>query len=209
MCIRDSGDTVPDLYDEFDRCAKNFYADKPEDEDAAKYFEASIVRDHFRQSNFMPRFRTLSVLIQMPSLDIYAWAKQEKGSDLTPEEKEILDERIKYAKVWLKLYAPEKYLFMFSETLPESVKDLTPSQKDFLKNVIEMVQQNYLNKEKTADELQYDIFELSKKLGIASKEAFSSIYIALIGKAFGPKAGWLIKDIGYPKVIERFRAAAE
>ncbi len=199
-----NGDTVPDLYDEFDRCAKNFYSETPDDIDASKYFGASIIRDYFKKSNFLPRFRTLSILIQMPSLNIIEWAKAEKGAELSDIENQILEERIKYAKVWLKSYAPEKYLFMFTATVPEIAKTLNEDQKTFLKNIVEMLQQNYVNKDKTADELQSDIFELSKKQNVTSKDAFGSMYIALIGRASGPKAGWLIKDIGYSKVIERF-----
>lgn len=213
-----NGDTVPDLYDEFDRCAKNYYMKDEEkiidakgnkiskDFDAAKYFEAGLIREYYSETNFLPRFRTLSVLIQMPSIDIYEWAKNEKGSELNDSEKQILEERIHFAKVWLKSYAPEKYLFMYSETLPEETKKLTDSQKQFLKAVVELLENVYKEKEKTADELQFDIYELTKKLGIPSKDAFKAIYICLIGKDNGPKAGWLIKDTGYDKVISRFKA---
>lgn len=197
-------DTVPDLYDEFDRCAKNYYMENPEDADAAKYFEAVIIRENFKKPNFLPRFRTLSVLIQMPSLNIFEWAKNEKGSELDETETLILKERIEFAKTWLNTYAPEKYLFMYSETLPEGIKTLTENQRTFLKNAINMLEEKYVHEKKTADELQFDIFELSKKQGIPSKEAFESIYISLIGKPFGPRAGWLVEDIGYTKVIDRF-----
>jgi len=208
-------DTVPDLYDEFDRCGKNYYMKEDEatfdakgnkidkDIDASKYFESAIIRDHFKTTNFLPRFRTLSVLIQMPSIDIYEWAKTEKGAELTESEKTILDERIAFANIWLKSYAPEKYLFRFSENIPEGTKDLTDAQKAFLKSVSEMLQTIYAQ-DKTADELQFDIYELTKKMVIPSKDAFKAIYISLIGKDSGPKAGWLIKDIGYANVVERF-----
>ncbi len=198
------GETIPDLYDEFDRCATNFYAETPEDADAAKYFDAAIIRDQFKQHNFLPRFRTLSSYIQMPSMDIQKWATDEKGSELTQFEKDILNERIAYAKIWLNTYAPEKYVFMFKTEIPENATKLSDVQKNFLNSVTKLINEKYINSEHTADELQFDIFELTKVVGIPSKEAFKAMYTSLIGKEHGPKAGWLIKDIGYATVNERF-----
>jgi len=198
------GDTILDLYDEFDRCAYNYYSKTPKDQDASKYFEASIIREHFKINNFLPRFRTLSVLIQMPSIKINDWAEQEKGAKLTKNEQQILDERINFAKTWLKLYAPKKYLFTFSETLPTITNSLNDLQKKFLVEASNLISKKYLNKNHSADELQFDIYELTKSFGIPSKDAFKSIYLTLIGKDNGPKAGWLIMDIGLQKVISRF-----
>lgn len=201
-----NGDTIPDLYDEFDRCAKNYFSENPDDIELAKYYEASIIRDYFKNISFLPRFRTLSTLIQMPSVDIYEWAKNEKGSELTQDELFILDERIEYGKKWLKDYAPQKYVYAFSQNLPENAKNLSDEQKTFLTALIDLLDNFYLNHpNKEGDQLQQDIFELTKKLEISAKKAFKAIYITLIGKDHGPKAGWIIKDFGYHNVIQRFK----
>ena len=45
---------------------------------------------------------------------------------------------------------------------------------------------------------------IAKELKIATADAFAAIYIALIGKSHGPRAGMLLTRFGRNKVIERF-----
>ena len=57
---------------------------------------------------------------------------------------------------------------------------------------------------KRAEEFQKRLYELNKDSGLSSKEAFSAIYLSLIGKNHGPKAGWLILSVEKEFVKNRF-----
>lgn len=97
-----SGDTIPRLFDEYDKTQKDF--------------------------NF--RFSKVAFLVQMPHVDILDEARKEKGKVLTAKEKKSLKQRIDYAKKWLETYASEEYKFVVQQKLP--AVNLTSEQKKFL-----------------------------------------------------------------------------
>lgn len=70
--------------------------------------------------------------------------------------------------------------------------------------VIKLVEQ-----ETDGDSLQTKLYELTKKLGINTKEAFSAIYLVTIGKEFGPRAGHFLLQYPKEKIIERLKEAAK
>ena len=199
------GETLLDLFDEFDSCAHAYYEGHPDDKDLASFFEASIIRPNFRNPNFLPRFRKVATYVQMPSMDIYKWAAEEKGESLTDNEKTILEERVFYAKKWLKNYAPEKYNFEFKEALPDEITVLTKEQINFLEAV--SLELGSAEKNTSGDALQQLLYNSAKnQKSIKVKEAFKAIYISLIGKDYGPRAGWLVEDIGVSRAVSRFQA---
>jgi len=63
-------------------------------------------------------------------------SEKEVLSKFEGRDVKILQERIKYAKVWLKDYAPDEYKFEMTKEIPEDVKKLTFEQKEYLKGVI-------------------------------------------------------------------------
>ena len=65
-----------------------------------------------------------------------------------------------------------------------------------------------MQKEWDAENLQTELYEWAKELGLSSKEAFSAIYISLIGKNHGPKAAWLILSLDKAFVQKRFQEVA-
>jgi len=84
------------------------------------------------------------------------------------------------------------------------VKGLTSEQKDFLKQAINLIK----TKDDPAD-LQLALYNLTKQLRFDAKKSFSAIYLALIGKEFGPKAAWFL--LQYPKedVIKRLKEVSQ
>ncbi len=199
------GETVLDLFDEFDRCfekSKNPASDM--DKDLGRYFLEAVWDGKYTNVGYLPRFRSICTYLQLPNTNIYAWAEGQKGSALTAPEKTVLEERIKYSRTWLTKYAPEKYVFSFMETVPAQAKKLSTDQKDFLKNLVKMFDEKYPKDLPSGENVQVEVFELAKNSSAGSAKAFEAIYISLIGKSSGPKAGWLIADIGLEKVKERF-----
>ena len=53
--------------------------------------------------------------------------------------------------------------------------------------------------------IQLELYEISKEVGIGGKDAFAAIYLSLIGKTHGPRAGLLLSNFGKDKVLSRFK----
>lgn len=197
--------TIPDLFDEYDRCAKAFFETGTET-DQGRYFQAAQINKDKIEPTFLPRFRTVATLVQMPSVNLRDYFSNEKGSSLSAIEIELLNERVVYAKLWLERFAADTEKFNLAEETPTQVNELSESQLGFLGLLADMLSTKDFAK---GEELQQAIFELAKSTGIQTKEAFAAIYISLIGKNHGPKAGWLLKDAvakDKEKYISRLRS---
>lgn len=196
------GETIANLFDEYDNCASSYYQNGVKS-DFGRIWQLSQIGKISNQKPFLPRFRDVANYLQSPSVDICRKFSEIKGQSLTPEEKKILEERIKYARIWLDRYAPEKLKINVigktgvDESVSVKINDL---QKQYLKAVINLVEQKDWQPEK----LQFELYELSKRQKIAPKKAFQAIYLALIGKTYGPKAAWFILE-NKKKVMERLK----
>ncbi|MEM5798844.1 MAG: lysine--tRNA ligase [Candidatus Aenigmatarchaeota archaeon] len=65
----------------------------------------------------------------------------------------------------------------------------------------------WLEKERSAEEIQGKIFELAKSHGIQPPKLFELVYAILLGSTRGPRAGKLIKILGCKKVSEEIKKA--
>ncbi|MBL7159599.1 lysine--tRNA ligase [Candidatus Microgenomates bacterium] len=193
-----NGNTIPDLFDDYDLCGRQFYKTE-EKNDFGRIWQLSQVKPISKTELFLPRFREVANYLQSPSVDIYKKFAEIKGKKLTKEEKEILEERIKYAKIWLDGYAPKKLVYQVTEKASNEVSNFSEKQKDYLKGVVQLIQQ----KKWPPEELQLQLYELTKKLNIPARKAFQALYLSLIGKSYGPKAAWFLLDQDKDFVIKR------
>ncbi|HSX58203.1 MAG TPA: lysine--tRNA ligase [Candidatus Saccharimonadales bacterium] len=180
--------TIPDLFDEFDRGQSAFF--KKTNEDLAKTWEASQIGSI--KEEFNVRFSTLiSELKNLKTEDsILVEAEKAKSEKLTNEDREAIKLRIKYAQIWL-----EK----FGQAETEEVVELNSGQKELLKIVAEG-----LSSEMSEDEIQTFIYNKGKELDLKPVEAFQAVYVKLLGKSSGPKAGELIKSFGVKEAKKKF-----
>lgn len=172
-------DLIPKLYDEYQKSAQ----------DLTRVFELSQI-DKIKKPP-LARFSLLSQWVQMPNME-------EKI------KKEKLEEWIKYVKVWLEKYAPEKEKFLVQKELPESAKNLSEKQQEFLQKISAEFIRGW-----EAEDFQAKLYEWAKELDLSSKDAFSAIYLSLIGKDHGPKAAWLILSLEKKFIMERFKEAGK
>lgn len=177
-----SGDTIPRLFDEYQEYADHYFGNKKDD--YARIFELSQVGNIKKPPKV--RFSILVQWVQMPDM-------RDKI------EKEKLEQWVPYVQIWLDRYAPESERFVVQKEVPKNARNLSSSQKEYLKKVSELIGQNL-----SAEILQTRIYELAKELGISSKDAFGAVYMALLGKDHGPKAAWLISSLDRGFVKERF-----
>jgi lysyl-tRNA synthetase class I len=57
------------------------------------------------------------------------------------------------------------------------------------------------------DAWQTLIFRIASERELPSGRAFAALYAAFLGRANGPRAGWLLAGLDFPFVVERLRAA--
>lgn len=173
---------IPKLYDEYQKAGEA--ASKSETNETARAFELSQITS----SEKLPplRFSVIAQLVQMPNM-------QDKI------KQENLEDWAKYAKVWIEKYAPESEKFLIQKDLPESAKNLSDLQKKYLSEIAQII-----DKEWIGDELQKEMYEITKRLNIPAKEAFAAIYNVLIGKDHGPRAAWLILSLNKEFIKKRF-----
>ena len=174
---------IPVLFDDYQKAAKAYF--EKSDEELARSYELSQV-GKVQKPPLDVRFSTLVQWVQMPNMQDTI---REKG----------LEEWAVYARIWLERFAPESEKFDVQQVTPEAAKNLTDSQKVFLKKISQL-----LDTHSDAEEFQKAMYETAKETGVSSKDAFGAIYTALLGKASGPKAGWLILSLEKNFVQKRF-----
>ncbi len=203
------GDTIPNLFDDFDRCLKAYY-DRQEDKlpdgkqgevlaDFARILELSAVRPLSQTRIFSPRFRTIVNLINSHT-DIPSFFAGQKGSKLSEYETEILEERIKYAGIYIAKYAGE----ISAEAASTTAFVLNDVQKEFL-HLLSAQLKKATNADR--DALQTIIFGLLKENNYKPKEVFQGFYQTIIGRDFGAKAADLILQIGVHETTKKLDAA--
>ncbi len=206
------GDAIPGLFDEFDRLAAAtaglpYRGELPADHE--RIFRLSLVDPDAdpaaEAQRFRPAFRHLTMLVQVPGVDLEARVAAEKGAPLDDAEKAILAERITVARTWLDGWAPDRYQVSVREDLPEEVKGLTEVQGLFLAGLGTGAASEH---PVGGDAWQDLIYRSSQARGVSSRDAFSAVYAAFLGRANGPRAGWLLDSLEEPFVVERVSAAA-
>jgi lysyl-tRNA synthetase, class I len=192
---------IPDLFDDYDKCWEAYT--KNSDEDLSRTFVLSQIKTipEKEKGFFAPRFKDIANYLSQGLSDQEVLNKitEVKGGKIDDSELSIFEERVKYAKIWLSSYAPEEYRFELTEEVPDSAKNLSDIQKNYLREAVEIY-----NDDETAESLQISLYELTKSMNIPTKDAFAAIYLSLIGKTHGPRAGMLLLNIGKEKVLKRF-----
>jgi lysyl-tRNA synthetase class 1 len=201
-----TGPTLSKLFDEYDRCADAF-RNEP-DTDQAKIWALSQVAEDPEPAGFRVRFAIVADWVQIPSVDPVKEAEERKGAPLSATERKDLDQRIALARVWLERWAPEEARFSVLRELPEIT--LSDAQRRYLVAVRDLI-----GKIKDPEALQQELYETAKRVGVVdadgkvSRDAFSAIYLAFLGKPSGPKAGWLLTTLPDDVVRKRLDEAAK
>ncbi len=181
------GDTIPVLYDLYDKLAAEYWAGTRDD--YARLFEFIHPNREVPGQSVLPRFSQVAFVVQMPHMDIY--------KEFPEADRAELDERATYAKHWLEQYAPEKFVFKLQDALPEVAKGLPEASKAALKALHDFITAQ--DTMPTGEELHTELHK--------TKE-FKAIYLAFLGKESGPKAGWFLASLERDFVLKRLQKAS-
>lgn len=183
------GLSIPDLFDENDRCAAMYFDKETDDaEGIDRAFELAQINDEGLKKRYMPKFTTVATLLQIPGVDIEANIADLKGEALTDEDKLELKERIENAQKWLDRFAPENQKFQVQDSLAEGIKSaVTEDQKKFIKECVSI-----FDEERPGDEVHQMIYDATQTVGIKPAEGFKVMYQLFIAKNQGPRVGGLL-----------------
>ncbi|MDE2037924.1 MAG: lysine--tRNA ligase [Patescibacteria group bacterium] len=199
------GDTVPILYDGYDKLAKSYFAHAPGDDSRVFSLVHFPAIASLLAERFLPRFSEVAYLVQMPHIDVVAEVEKQKGSALTEGDKAEIALRRSYAKRWLDAYAPEDYKFDIQAALPAQAASLSAIQKEALGKVL-----GYVRSQSALDGqgLHTALHDIRKSMGIEPKDYFEAIYLSFLGKPSGPKAGWFLSVLDKAFVEQRLSEAS-
>jgi lysyl-tRNA synthetase, class I len=208
-----SGDSVPRLFDEYDRIADSIAGRPTRGElppDPDRIYALSLADENAdpatEAARFRPPFAHLALLLQVPGPDVLERLDAEKGSPLDDREQEIALERIAAAEVWLRSFAPpEAKIQIHYDSLPDSAGDLTDAQRAYLAALATNVESS---DPAGGEAWQALIFDTSKELDLKAGEAFAAVYRAFLDRSNGPRAGWLLASLDRAFVVNRLREAA-
>jgi lysyl-tRNA synthetase class 1 len=208
-----SGDTIPRLFDEFDRIAAATALREVKGElppDADRIFRASLVDagadPAVEAGRYRPPFAHLALLMQVPGADLDARFGAEKGAPLDEAERPILAERRRVAAAWLGAYAPERAkVAVRHDRLPPEVAACSDEQRLVLGALaLEAESANPVS----GDGWQDLIFRVAERAAVPPGRAFGALYLAFLGRTNGPRAGWLLASLPRDFVLSRLREAA-
>lgn len=179
------GDTIPVLYDQYDRLAENYWSGTKDD--YARLFELIHPTRSLPALQSLPRFSQVAFIVQMPHMDLY--------KEFPEADRIELGERAVYAKRWLETCAPEKYVFKLQDTFPEAARTLDTKQREAIQALVDFMESN---PHASAEELQAKLHEVKE---------FKAVYLAFLAKVSGPKAGWFLAALPRDFVLKRLKEA--
>ena len=212
--VPEGTDAVPRLFDEFDKFAaatagREVKGELPPGYEATFRYalldpDADVPAE---AAAFRPAFAHLALLAQVPGVDLSSRVETEKGGLLTDRENEIVAERVAAAQAWLDAYAPETARIAVRSELPSEVAEITDDMRAYLRAVAESAIN--LPEAASGEEWQDLLFRTAVRLEMrTNRRSFAAIYVALLGRESGPRAGWLLASLDRAFVVKRLTDAA-
>ena len=205
-------DAIPRLFDELDRLAaavagRPFRGELPSD--PGRLFGYVLIAGTdpaAAAAAYRPAFAHLALLAQIPGVDIAARVAEEKGTPLTAAEERTLAARLAAARAWLDVYAPESAIVrVHRDALPSEATALDLDQRAFLGGLGAAAA---VERPQGGDAWQTLLFRVAQEAGLPAGRAFGAVYLAVLGRPNGPRAGWLLASLDHEFVVNRLRDAA-
>ncbi len=187
---------VSNMTDEYDEFESIYFGIKQGDEKLKRLYELSQIGD---VKKLQVPFTMCAVLSQIPNIDTKEIARRLNNLGYENFDEERLDKRLKFANNWVMNYGPDFLRF----TLLEDTSGIVLS--DLQKKGLNMLADELI-KNLTSKELHVKIYEVARGVGLEPPELFDAIYLSLIGKLKGPRAGYFLIALDRDFVVERFRS---
>lgn len=119
------------------------------------------------------------------------------------DQADVLDRELPYVANWLEKYAPESVKFTVQDKLPQVT--LSDEQHKFVAILAKKLE--------SADDLDGQamhetIYAAKEEAGIPPAQAFKALYLLLLSKDSGPKAGWFLSSLPKEWLVKRLKQEA-
>ena len=205
-------DAIPRLFDEFDRlgaatAGRDVKGELPSGHESIfRYSLLDPAADVAAAAGaFRPAFAHLALLAQVPGVDEVAQVEAEKGSPLTESERAEFHQRLDAVRGWLEAYAPDRARIEIRRgAVPPEAEALTSEQRGYLAALAAAIADAPMS----GEAWQTAIFAAAAASGLDARAAFNALYLSFLGRANGPRAGWLLASLDHQFVIGRLREAS-
>jgi lysyl-tRNA synthetase class 1 len=125
-------------------------------------------------------------------------------SEVVAEDAETIKAELRFIDSWLEKRAPDDVKFSLAESV--DVAGFSDAQKQFLAGLADKVAAAPAD----ADGAWFHqaVYEFKDMSGLSPKDMFSTLYLALIGKESGPRAGWFLSILPRDWLVKRLRLEA-
>jgi lysyl-tRNA synthetase class 1 len=166
-----------------------------------------------RAGGFQPvgvSYKHLVVVAQAAEFDVEKTVEILRRTDYDAAAPDAVGNRMKYARRWLDAFAPEEIKFTVQDRLPAQADELDRDQRAFLGALANALDEGQQGQESMDGEAVHRaIWELAgRSESVKPAKLFEAIYVSLLGKTRGPRAGWFIAMLGPEACAARFREAA-
>lgn len=201
------GRTVPNLFDEYDRCSDHYFNRHPEPyQGYARSFALAQTDTSVEPKDLWEmRFQALSFVVQMPHLDLEQEAEKLKDAPLTDDEKVVLHERADYVKKWIDTLAPAEYKFEIQDTVSSDI-ELSPEQQEAFSALSKRLGDLT---EWSGPEIHAKIHKTKEESGITPKEIFQPLYLLFLGRTSGPQVGWFLSTLEQSTAVKMLEEILE
>ncbi len=146
-------------------------------------------------------FRHLVVVGQIADWDVEKAIEIVRRTGYRVDDETLPDikRRLEYARRWIEKFAPERLKFQVLSLEDVSKQQFSEEELKFLKEFAERLREGM-----KADELHNLVYDVANEVGLKPAKAFRAIYKAILGKTYGPRAGYFMESLGVDWVKERF-----
>lgn len=120
------------------------------------------------------------------------------------KQRGTIKKELAYIGEWLDKWAPEDVKFTLLERADPS--KFSDSQKRYLAALSQKIAQAPADAD--GEWFHKAIYEAGQAAGIQSKEAFETLYSALLGKPSGPRAGWFLSTLPRDQLIQQLKLSS-
>ena len=191
----DQVDGVVRLIDEYAKLLET-----KEDEQLIEVVASPLARNTISNVPFSHLVASYQAALGDPVKTIEIIARTEHAA-VAGAQKEIIERELAYIDQWLEKWAPEDAKFQLLDNF--NVASLSENQKKFLQTLGSKVASAPADAD--GEWFHKAIYELKDGSGLEPQELFTTLYMALIGKKSGPRAGWFLSILPRDWLVKRLR----
>jgi lysyl-tRNA synthetase class 1 len=140
--------------------------------------------------------------LKNPEKTLETIARTEHGENIKDQQEIILKE-LKFIDNWLDKWAPEDVKFHILDKVDAT--KFSQAEKEYLKALAAKIESGSGPNEVEAEWLHKAIYEFKDKSELEPKQLFQVLYQVLIGKDFGPRAGWFLSILPRDWLVARLK----